>query len=315
MAAGRAWANAALLWSALSFLPDADVIGFSFGVQYGDEWGHRGATHSLVFSLALGSAIGIAARYFRLPALRTGLTAVIVLTSHSLLDTLTNGGLGIALFWPFDQTRYFAPWTPIPVAPIGLNFFSPYGLFVAAWEVIIFAPVWWFALRRGPAPVRPLTARRAALLALWVVALWVFTSTDPLRERLVAAVLRDNTEYTSGFSEQKLGDIERGQSEREVRDRLGPPFYEFLMYEAAEGECAQIRIDQGVVGGGFPANACGSRGIVAKLSRERVVEILGAPDGNCWVYSRPPTGGFFRARGVCFDQGRVDQIVRRWIRD
>src|SRR5687767_2985967 len=210
----RATLTTIALWSALSFLPDADVIGFLVGVRYEDEWGHRGATHSLVFSLALGTAIGLAAPLFQRPRLRTGIMASVVLASHALLDTLTNGGLGIALFWPFDQTRYFAPWTPIPVAPIGLNFFSPYGLFVAAWEVIIFAPIWWFALsRRNSVPARHRTARRAALLAVWIVALWVFTSTDPLRERLVAAVLRDNTEYAAGFSEQKLGDVERGQSE------------------------------------------------------------------------------------------------------
>jgi len=72
--------------------------------------------------------------------------ASLVLVSHPLLDTLTDGGLGCALFWPFDLTRYFAPWRPIPVAPIGLAFFSPFGLFVAAVELVIFAPLFWFAL-------------------------------------------------------------------------------------------------------------------------------------------------------------------------
>src|ERR1044071_302595 len=45
-----ALAGSMLLWSGLSMLPDADVIGFAFGVRYGDPWGHRGATHSFVFS-------------------------------------------------------------------------------------------------------------------------------------------------------------------------------------------------------------------------------------------------------------------------
>jgi hypothetical protein len=30
-----------VLWSALSLTPDADVIGFALGVQYGDSWGSR----------------------------------------------------------------------------------------------------------------------------------------------------------------------------------------------------------------------------------------------------------------------------------
>ena len=45
------------------------------------------------------------------------------MASHGLLDMLTNGGLGVALFWPFEQTRHFAPLTPIAVSPIGLSDF------------------------------------------------------------------------------------------------------------------------------------------------------------------------------------------------
>ena len=29
-------------------LPDADVIGFAFGIEYGDLLGHRGLSHSLL---------------------------------------------------------------------------------------------------------------------------------------------------------------------------------------------------------------------------------------------------------------------------
>ena len=138
-----------LFWSALSFLPDADVIGFSLGVKYADEWGHRGASHSLVFALAVAALVGGLAPVFKRPALRTGLLAFLVVASHPLLDTLTNGGLGIALFWPFDHTRYFAPWRPIPVSPIGLGFFSVYGMIVAAFELLVFSPLLWFGLSAG----------------------------------------------------------------------------------------------------------------------------------------------------------------------
>jgi inner membrane protein len=144
---------AMLFWAALSFLPDADVVGFGLGVRYGDPWGHRGATHSLVFSLALGTAIAVLAPRFGYPALRTGLMATLVLASHALLDTMTDGGLGCALFWPFDLTRYFAPWRPLPVSPIGLGYLSPYGLYVATVEAALFAPLLLYALaRRGRRP-------------------------------------------------------------------------------------------------------------------------------------------------------------------
>ncbi len=111
-------------WSALAMLPDLDVIGFALGVRYGDPWGHRGAAHSLVMAAALGVAVTAIARRRGLPLGRTALFTVTVLASHGLLDTMTDGGLGCALLWPFSLTRYFAPWRPIPVAPIGLDFLS-----------------------------------------------------------------------------------------------------------------------------------------------------------------------------------------------
>lgn len=308
------WATAALLWSALSFLPDADVIGFSLGVRYEDEWGHRGATHSLTFSFALGAAIGLVAPWFRLPALRTGITAVLVLASHALLDTLTDGGLGIALFWPFDLTRYFAPWTPIPVSPIGLAFLSPYGLFVAAWEAVLLAPVWWFALARTRTRSAQLTPRRIAVVAVWLSGVWLLTSTDPLRERIVAFALQDDTEYAAGFSERAFGRIDRGMSEHIVRDRLGAPFVEFLFYPDAEDACVQIRIDGDIVREAQPQAACVRHGIRPSVSRQHLYATLGRPEGSCWLYTRSPDGGYFRGRGVCFDNGRVEQVVRRWIR-
>lgn len=143
---------AMLFWAALSFLPDADVIGFDLGVRYEDPWGHRGATHSLAFSFALGAAIGALAPWFGHPALRTGFMATLVVASHALLDTLTDGGLGCALFWPFDLTRHFAPWRPLPVSPIGLGYLSPYGLYVAMVELTLFAPLLLYALAKRARP-------------------------------------------------------------------------------------------------------------------------------------------------------------------
>src|SRR5262245_34910195 len=136
-----------LLWSALSLLPDLDVIGFAFGVDYGDPWGHRGAAHSLAMAVIGGLVVGMGARAFSRSTIRTALVAIVVLLTHPLLDTMTDGGLGCALFWPFDLTRYFAPWRPIPVAPIGLAFLSPAGGVVAFIELLLFAPALVVALQ------------------------------------------------------------------------------------------------------------------------------------------------------------------------
>ncbi|WP_211051076.1 metal-dependent hydrolase [Parasphingorhabdus halotolerans] len=120
---------------AFAMLPDADVIGFRFGVDYADSWGHRGATHSFVFAAAaalLAIAVWRPRKYWIAAAY-----LFIAMASHGLLDMLTNGGLGAALFWPFDHNRYFASITPIAVSPIGIdNFISERGFRVLVSEVI-----------------------------------------------------------------------------------------------------------------------------------------------------------------------------------
>jgi inner membrane protein len=40
--------------------------------------------------------------------------------SHGFLDSMTTGGLGVAFFAPFSETRYFLRWRPIVVSPISI---------------------------------------------------------------------------------------------------------------------------------------------------------------------------------------------------
>jgi inner membrane protein len=106
-----------------AILPDADSIGFAFGVRYGDLFGHRGFTHSLCFAFLL--ALTVTAVFFRAEA-RAGLGPRILAylflatASHGLLDALTNGGLGVAFFSPFDPARYFFSFRPVEVSPINV---------------------------------------------------------------------------------------------------------------------------------------------------------------------------------------------------
>lgn len=313
--------SAAAFWSAISLLPDSDVIGFRFGVEYGDPWGHRGATHSLTFALALAATLGLAASRFRWPGRRVWLIASVVLVSHGLLDTLTDGGLGAALFWPFDLTRYFAPWRPIPVAPIGLDYFSPYGAIVAFTELLLFSPLMFFALRSRTATVKPVAA--GFLVALWVMALWLIASTDPLREAIVGVVLREDTAYAGGFSEGAFRTIAPGQSDREVRDLLGEPFGESWFY-AVKGEramdtaaaavagCRGVRFETGRVVTALDVDACRSIGVEAGVSLVEVERQIGLPRESCWQYSWSPRDTHYRMRMICFLDSRVDLVIRRW---
>lgn len=146
MAAGRldagrrAW-KPMVAFAAFALLPDADVIGFALKIPYAAPWGHRGASHSLGFA-ALLSLLSLL-----LVSRKTAAILFATLTSHGLLDALTDGGLGIALLWPFSNERFFAPWTPIPVAPIGAGMLSGRGLYVVGFELAAFAPFWLWALR------------------------------------------------------------------------------------------------------------------------------------------------------------------------
>ena len=57
--------------------------------------------------------------------------------SHAILDAMTTGGLGVAFFAPFENTRYFFEWRPIKVSPIGMSkFFSKWGIEVLKSEFI-----------------------------------------------------------------------------------------------------------------------------------------------------------------------------------
>lgn len=116
----------AVAGAALAMAPDLDVIGFPLGIEYAHEWGHRGASHSIAFAAIIAGVISLLWAQAR--SLIGFAFLTLSMASHGLLDTLTSGGLGAALFWPWDETRHFAPYTPVRVSPIGADFFSQRGL-------------------------------------------------------------------------------------------------------------------------------------------------------------------------------------------
>ena len=141
----------------VTILPDFDVIAFSFGLPYGHEFGHRGATHSIGFSLIIGALGAVFAGWLRSSRLVAFLMLTISTASHAFLDALTDGGLGVAAFWPLSNTRYFLPWQPLEVSPIGFSrFFNERGLNVIISEfywvllpLAVLTTVLWFLRRRA----------------------------------------------------------------------------------------------------------------------------------------------------------------------
>jgi len=122
-------------------LPDVDVLGLVMGIPYEHALGHRGFTHSIAFAILVGIVVPkLAVPTIPCWSRRYGVLVIyfgLVTMSHGLLDAFTDGGLGVAFFAPFDATRYFFPWRPIAVSPIGISqFFSPWGLSVLLTEGI-----------------------------------------------------------------------------------------------------------------------------------------------------------------------------------
>ena len=106
-------------------LPDIDTIGYRLGIPYAHFFGHRGFTHSLTFALILASvtaaaiAIGKSSR-FSWPIL---IYLFLCTASHGILDAMTSGGIGVALFSPFSDQRVFFSWRPIEVSPLSITRF------------------------------------------------------------------------------------------------------------------------------------------------------------------------------------------------
>ncbi len=136
----------AIIWS---IAPDIDSIGFFFGIPYADVFGHRGISHSVFFAF-ISSVVLVSIFFSKMvpnitdkdknykPKIYLVIFFTLIMSSHGVLDAMTNGGLGIAFFAPFDNSRYFLPWRPISVSPIGVkSFFSEWGL-----RVIISEAIW-----------------------------------------------------------------------------------------------------------------------------------------------------------------------------
>jgi len=177
-----------------AMLPDADVLAFALHIPYADAFGHRGASHSLLFAGVL-AALAAALAFFgsrqpwsaqhssgsrrpwsavscqpRLAPTKAGPTlastvqaAVFVFVcaaSHPLLDAMTSGGLGVALAWPWSEHRFFAPWRPIRVSPFAPQFFSARGVATLlselrwVWLPLAGAVVAWKLIQPAPAASR-----------------------------------------------------------------------------------------------------------------------------------------------------------------
>ncbi|OFW27683.1 MAG: hypothetical protein A3H97_23065 [Acidobacteria bacterium RIFCSPLOWO2_02_FULL_65_29] len=153
----------------------------------------------------------------------------------------------------------------------------------------------------------------AGVVTISSVAAWLLSSHDPVREAIVGFVLREQTEYASGFSERALRTVERGQSESAVRQALGAPLAEKWLYGFDETQpCMDLDFANDVVVSARDAEACLEVGVDAGTARSSVRDTLGSPRQACWHYTRGKGNGYFRERRVCFEDGEVLGVFREW---
>lgn len=158
----------AVVAAVLPVVPDLDVFLVPwFG--YSHPLGHRGFSHSVVFALLLGVTAAMACRRAAeaLPGRLGGLAILFsaIALSHGVLDAFCDGGQGIPFLMPFDHRRYFFPFRPIPVSPVGLSSFVADGGLAVLWkEALLIWPFaaaavgWSCARRRRRAPAAVVSA-------------------------------------------------------------------------------------------------------------------------------------------------------------
>ena len=142
-------------------LPDADVLAFALHIPYADAFGHRGASHSLLFAGLLAALATLLCRHLHAGRMQALAFVFICALSHPLLDALTSGGLGVALWWPWSEQRLFAPWRPIRVSPFANGFFSARGLQTLlselrwVWLPLCLFVIGWKMIQRRPPSAGP----------------------------------------------------------------------------------------------------------------------------------------------------------------
>lgn len=113
----RTWILAPLL----AVVPDLDwFVGF-LDFHKNHILNHRGVAHSLSGALALAALTLLIAYRRDQRTGQLGLCLALAALSHGLMDACTAGGVGVALFMPFSDSRWACVWQPIHVAPLPMG--------------------------------------------------------------------------------------------------------------------------------------------------------------------------------------------------
>lgn len=132
-----------------ALLPDSDLL-LKHLVDGRNH--HQGIVHSIGFAVAAGLAAAILGQWRRAerPA-KLGAVVGLAYASHLVLDFLsrdTNPPIGLKMLWPLSDGYFKSPW-PL-FLDVGRAFdwrTLAHNAVAGAWEVVLLAPVAWFAWR------------------------------------------------------------------------------------------------------------------------------------------------------------------------
>lgn len=130
-----------MLGAAFAALPDLDGIAFRIRIPYASDFGHRGFSHSIVFALCCTVLALPLARALSAKPLTVYLFLALSMLSHGVLDAMTDGGKGVAFFWPFSSERIFFGFRPLEVSPVSVKRF----LTGRGWQVLQSELMWIWA--------------------------------------------------------------------------------------------------------------------------------------------------------------------------
>lgn len=159
-------AHAIAVFALVALSPDLDFL--ALNLPHGSEGTpleHRVMSHSLAFALLAGALLGgtVAPQGRRLHAV---LWTTVALTSHGVLDALTNNGPGPQLLWPFSRSPIQFAWHPLPGTQFFQEYFSAAAIPVVSVELLWSLPLlllaWWISA--GPRPYTGRARRGAGAL-------------------------------------------------------------------------------------------------------------------------------------------------------
>lgn len=120
--------------------PDLDLGTLAFEIRPTELLGHRGLTHSFFAAAMMALAVSFVAfrslQPFSRPFVRVAAFLFFAGAAHGVLDALTAGDVGVALFAPFENGRHLLPFKLLAVCPLGFDeYFGEWGLWTLANEL------------------------------------------------------------------------------------------------------------------------------------------------------------------------------------